>query len=49
MTLIFGFPKGALPLTAADKDVQFTMKLGPLTVKAKFEPKEMMFKGELAV
>jgi hypothetical protein len=49
MTLIFGFPKDALPLTAADKDVQFTMKLGPLTVKAKFEPKDMMYQGELAL
>jgi hypothetical protein len=49
MTLIFGFPKDALPLTAADKDVQFTMKPGPLTVKAKFGPKDMMYQGELAL
>jgi len=48
-TLIFGFPKKDLPLTAADKDVLFTMKLGGLSVKAKFEPKEMMYKGELAL
>lgn len=48
-TLVFGFPKQALPLAAADKDVQFIMKLGALTIKAKFEPKEMMYKGELAI
>ena len=48
-TLIFGFPKQSFPLTASDKDVQFIMKLGSLTVKAKFEPKDMMFKGAVAV
>jgi len=48
-TLIFGFPRESFPLEASDKDVQFTMKLGALTVKAKFEPKEMTYKGGLAV
>jgi phosphohistidine phosphatase SixA len=48
-TLIFGFPKQALAIAATDKDAQFTMKLGTLTIKAKFEPKEMMYKGELSV
>lgn len=48
-TLIFGFEKTALPLTAADKDLLFTLKLGALTVKAKFDPKEMMFDGKLAL
>lgn len=48
-TLIFGFSKGSLPLAAADKDVQFAMKLGIVTLKAKFDPKEMTYKGELSI
>jgi len=48
-TLIFGFRKESLRLTPTDKDVQFVMKLGALTVKAKFEPKEMMYKGDVSV
>jgi hypothetical protein len=48
-TLIFGFAQKDLPLDVKDKDVLFTMKLGPLTVKAKFEPKEMMYKGSLSL
>jgi hypothetical protein len=48
-TLIFGFPRQSFPLEAADRDVQFVMKLGMLTLKAKFEPKEMTYKGGLAV
>jgi hypothetical protein len=48
-TLIFGFSKQSFPLTAADKDVQFVIKLGPLLVKAKFEPKDMSYKGELSL
>lgn len=47
--LIFGFERTSLPLTVADKDVQFTIKLGVLTAKAKFEPKDMMFDGKLAM
>jgi hypothetical protein len=47
-TMIFSFPKDALPLTAADKEVIFTLKLGA-TFKAKFELKEMMYGGQLAI
>ena len=47
--LIFGFERSSLPLTETDKDVIFTIKLGVLTAKAKFEPKEMMFEGKLAL
>jgi hypothetical protein len=46
-TLIFGFAKDAFPLAASDKDVEFAMKTGMMTIKAKFEPKEMMYKGAL--
>ena len=48
-TLIFGFAKDALPLAVGDKDVEFTMKAGPMTIKAKFEPKEMTYKGALTI
>ncbi len=49
MTLIFGFAKDALPLAATDKDVEFVMKAGIMTIKAKFEPKEMVYKGALSL
>ena len=47
-TMIFGFPKDALPLTPADKEVLFTLKLVAI-FRAKFELKEMMYGGQLAV
>jgi hypothetical protein len=46
--MIFSFSKEALPLAAADKEVLFTLKLGA-TFKAKFELKEMMYGGQLAI
>jgi hypothetical protein len=48
-TLIFGFAKANLPLAATDKDVQFVFRAGQTAFKARFEPKEMMYKGELTV
>jgi hypothetical protein len=48
-TLIFGFLKSSLPLTANDKDVEFAMKAGFAVYKAKFQPKEMLYKGALSV
>jgi len=48
-TLIFGFAKDALPLTAGDKDVEFVMHAGMMTIKVKFEPKDMTYKGSLAI
>jgi len=47
-TMIFGFPKDALSLVAADKEVVFTLKLTAI-FKVKFELKEMMYGGQLAV
>jgi hypothetical protein len=44
-SLIFAFPK--LPLTLDDKNVVFTMNLGSTAIKAKFEPKEMSWNGQL--
>src|SRR5262249_9965916 len=48
-SLVFGFSKQNLALTPAEKDVEFVLKLGGLAVKAKFQPKEMLYKGELSV
>ena len=48
-TIIFGFLKANMPLAATDKDLEFDLKFGPTMFKAKFEPKEMMFKGALTV
>ena len=47
--LLFGFSKDAIELTAADKEVDFTTRLGRLLVKAKFDPKEMLYRGQLAL
>lgn len=47
--LIFGFEKASFPLTAADREVVFQIKLTVLTAKARFEPREMIFEGKLAV
>jgi hypothetical protein len=47
-TMIFGFPKDALPLVASDKEVLFILKLTAI-FKVKFELKEMMYGGQLAV
>jgi hypothetical protein len=48
-TLIFGFQKAGFPLAPNYKDVEFVLKLGAMTFKAKFEPKEMMYKGAFTV
>jgi hypothetical protein len=48
-SFLFGFSREMLPLTAADKEVLFSTRLGRLLVKAKFSAKEMLYHGELAV
>jgi hypothetical protein len=48
-TIIFGFLKANLPIAPTDKDLEFALKFGPTTFKAKFEPKEMMYQGALTV
>lgn len=44
--VLFVFPK-SMPFTAEDKEVEFSTKIGPSTLKYKFKPKEMMFNGKL--
>lgn len=48
-TILFGFTKAALALSVADKEVEFDIKLGGLTAKAKFTLKDMMYHEELAL
>ncbi|HVW87514.1 MAG TPA: hypothetical protein VHB50_22660 [Bryobacteraceae bacterium] len=48
-TWYFGFAKDLLPLSASDKEILFTLHTGRVAVKARFVPKEMMYRGRLAV
>lgn len=48
-TYLFGFAKEFLDLTPHVKEVTFSTQLGSLIVKAKFEPKDMLYHGKLAV
>jgi len=48
-SFLFGFSQEILQLVAADKEVVFSTNLGHLAVKAKFELKEMLYHGELAI
>jgi hypothetical protein len=47
--VLFGFLKELLPLSEKDKDVEFALDTNQLALKAKFEPKEMMYQGKLAL
>ena len=47
-TLLFGFPRDVLALTADDQ-VNFTTQLGKIEVKARFNLKDMMYHKELAL
>ena len=48
-TVFFGFSKEMLALKVADQEVTFTTRIGGLAIKAKFNLKEMLYRGELAV
>jgi hypothetical protein len=47
-TLIFGFPKSD-PITAADKEVEFSTTIGAYHLKRKFRLKDMLLNGEPAL
>jgi hypothetical protein len=47
--VLFAFSKELLPLTAADKEVLFTLETNQYSIKARFDLKEMMYRGRLAV
>jgi hypothetical protein len=46
---LFGFSKMFLDFGKKDHEVEFTTQLGKLIVKAKFDPSEMIYHGNLAV
>lgn len=48
-TLLFGFPRDVLPLTAEDREVIFMTQLGAIDIKTKFSLKDMMYHKELAL
>jgi hypothetical protein len=48
-TLLFGFPRDVLALTAEDREISFTTQLGQVEVKTKFNLRDMMFHNELAL
>jgi hypothetical protein len=47
--ILFAFAKDTLALAATDKEVEFDLKLGNLSAKAKFNLKDMMYQEQLAV
>jgi hypothetical protein len=47
--LLFGFSKDSVTLTKADREVLFSTTLGRMVIRAKFDPKEMLYHGQLAV
>ena len=49
MVMLFHFERAALPITPSTKDVAFSVRMGPMDIKVKFSPKEMMYKGQLSV
>lgn len=46
---LFGFSKEFLDFGKKDHELEFTTRLGRLIVKAKFDPSEMIYHGQLAV
>jgi len=48
-TTLFAFSKELLPLTAADKQVLFSLETNEYTIKTYFNLREMNYRGKLAV
>jgi hypothetical protein len=48
-TIIFAFSKELLPLAVADKEAMFTLDANEFSVKVRFDLKEMIYRGKLAV
>jgi hypothetical protein len=49
VSLLFGFDKDVLALGPNDKEVDFATQLGHLTIKTKFNLKEMVYRGAQAL
>jgi hypothetical protein len=48
-TYLFGFSKELLPLSSNDKEIVFTLRTALMSVRTKFEPREMLYRGQLAL
>jgi len=46
---IFGFSRELLPLAATEKEIIFELQTDQYSIRARFEPKEMLYHGVLAV
>jgi hypothetical protein len=49
VTVFFAFSKELLPLTVRDRDVLFSLDTDRVALKAKFDPKQMIYRGNLAL
>ena len=47
--LLCAFSKELLPLTSTDKDVLFALDTEQFSIKARFDLKEMIYRGKLAL
>jgi hypothetical protein len=48
-TWLFGFSKEFLTIDGTDRDVEFTLRTAFVSLRAKFDPKMMLYRGKLAV
>lgn len=48
-TVFFAFSRELLPLNARDRDVLFSLDTDRVALKAKFDPKAMIYRGQLAL
>jgi hypothetical protein len=48
-SILFGFSKEQLPLTPSDREIVFALNTQILSLKTKFDAKEMIYHGKLAV
>ena len=48
-TWLFGFSKEFLTIDASDREVLFTLRTAFISVKAKFDPKTMLYHGKLSL
>jgi hypothetical protein len=48
-SILFGFSKDLLQLSTDDREIEFTTRLGRSPIEARFFPKEMLYRGKLAV
>ncbi len=47
--VLFGFSKELLPLSLDDRDIVFLLDTDQMSVKTKFDPREMIYRGMLAL